>query len=61
MPHRFQAGQTVEFTPSLFDRGAKRGRYRVVRCLPPEGRDNQYRVASVVDGHERVVRESQLA
>ncbi|GGF11460.1 hypothetical protein GCM10011611_16410 [Aliidongia dinghuensis] len=60
MSHKFRAGQTVQFTPSLFDRAAKRGQYRVVCGLPAEGNDNQYRIKNVIDGHERVVRESQL-
>jgi len=51
----------VNYTPSLFDRAAKRGAYLVVRSLPSDGRDNQYRIKCVLDGHERVVRESQLA
>jgi hypothetical protein len=33
----------------------------VQRQLPSETRDMQYRVKHVLDGHERVVRESQLA
>ena len=37
------------------------GSYTVQRLLPEEGRDCQYRVKDTRDGHERVVRESQLA
>jgi len=59
--YRFNEGQAVNYTPSLFDRAAKRGAYLVVRSLPSDGRDNQYRIKCVLDGHERVVRESQLA
>ena len=59
--YRFNAGQAVNYTPSLFDRAAKRGAYLIVRSLPSDGKDNQYRIKCVLDGHERVVRESQLA
>lgn len=59
--YRFNAGQSVNYTPSLFDRAAKRGAYLIVRSLPSDGKDNQYRIKCVLDGHERVVRESQLA
>jgi hypothetical protein len=32
-----------------------------VRLLPAEASDQQYRVKSTLDGHERVVKESQLS
>jgi hypothetical protein len=59
-PHKFQAGQTVKLLPSSLDHHTPHGLYEVVRILPPDGDDNQYRVKSSSDGHERVVRESQL-
>ncbi len=35
------------------------GRYEIVRLMPPTvGGDNQYRIKSLHDGHERVVKES---
>ncbi len=58
--HRFKAGQTVFLSPSAFDLRGPRGIFEIVRPLPADGDDNQYRVKSTVDGHERVVRESQL-
>ena len=36
------------------------GAYTIQRALPDEGRDLQYRVKNVQDGHERVVSEAQL-
>jgi hypothetical protein len=36
------------------------GAYTIQRLLPVEGRDLQYRVKNVQDGHERVVSEAQL-
>ncbi len=59
--HRFRVGETLQFTPSAFDRSAVRGLYEVVRLLPAESLGHQYRVRCVADGHERVVSESQLA
>jgi hypothetical protein len=58
--HKFKIGQTLEFQPGARDQATSRGRYEIVRLLPPEGFDNQYRVKSALDGHERVVKESQL-
>jgi len=59
--HKYAVGQVVNFTPGAMTLGAALGLYEVVRHLPPEGPENQYRVKSVQDSHERVVRESQLA
>jgi hypothetical protein len=57
--YRFKAGQTVAMLPRL-GFGAPSGRFKIVRLLPTEGGNNQYRIKSVVDGHERVVRESEI-
>jgi len=59
-PHSFAVGQSVEFVPVRFEGNAPRGFYTVVRLLPNDGQDREYRVKSKHDGHERVVRESQL-
>jgi hypothetical protein len=58
--HRFAIGQRVAFTPTPFNGTAQRGVYIVVRQMPSETRDLQYRIKDPRDGHERVVRESQL-
>ncbi|CAA9228406.1 MAG: hypothetical protein AVDCRST_MAG04-1003 [uncultured Acetobacteraceae bacterium] len=58
--HSFVVGQTIEFEPGKFDGTAARGTYTVIRLLPNDGTDREYRVKNVRDGHERVVRESQL-
>ena len=61
MPHHsFAVGQRLEFDPGKFDGTNARGTYTVVRLLPNDGSDREYRVRSARDGHERVVRESQL-
>ncbi|HUZ62888.1 MAG TPA: hypothetical protein VMU82_04150 [Acetobacteraceae bacterium] len=58
--HKFKIGQRVRFLPDSFEQSALRGVYTVVRLMPSETRDLQYRVKNVQDGHERVVRETQL-
>ena len=58
--HSFAVGQTIEFDPGKFGETAARGTYTVVRLLPNDGSDREYRVMNTRDGHERVVRESQL-
>ncbi|MDA8050283.1 MAG: hypothetical protein M0002_09790 [Rhodospirillales bacterium] len=59
--HRFAVGQEVEFLPSRNDFNIPRGTYKIVRQLPAEMSDCQYRVKNARDGHERIMRESQLA
>jgi hypothetical protein len=59
--HKFIIGQILAFSPDDHEIAGSGDSFRVVRLLPPESGDNQYRLESVVDGHERVVRESQLA
>ena len=58
--HRFAVGQSIEFLPSRFDATATRGAYTVVRLDPNDAGDREYRVKNARDGHERVVRESQI-
>lgn len=59
-PHNFVIGQRVELVPSRMDGNVPRGLYTVERLLPNDSADREYRVKSVQDGHERVLRESQL-
>ncbi len=59
--HKFAVGQAVHFSPNRHLEMGKGGRFKIVRLLPEEGNAFQYRVKSQADGHERVVREDQLA
>lgn len=58
--HKFDIGQTVEFSPGGSYPPTARGQYVVLRQLPSEGLDYQYRIKNLADGHERMVREGQL-
>ncbi|MCI0754949.1 hypothetical protein [Teichococcus vastitatis] len=59
-PHRFSIGQNVVLTPIKYGAVAPAGTYIVVRLLPNDDLDREYRLKHQHDGHERVVRESQL-
>jgi hypothetical protein len=59
--HKFVAGQSVSFLAGRDELNIPSGTYTIVRPLPAEGREWQYRVKNTHDGHERVMRESQLA
>jgi hypothetical protein len=60
MPHKYQVGETVYFTSPTFGRAAATGSYTVVKLLPSEGDDYQYRIKSSGEAFERVAKESQL-
>lgn len=58
--HKFKLGQAVEFTVSDL-RPKPLGSFKIVRVMASERGIRQYRVKSVIDGHERMVMESDLA
>ncbi|NGM19004.1 hypothetical protein G3576_03185 [Roseomonas stagni] len=58
--HTFTVGQTIEFVPGRYDGSAPAGTYTIVRQLPNDQMDREYRVKHSRDGHERIVRESQM-
>jgi hypothetical protein len=59
LPHKFTVGETVYFTASNVARPA--ASYEVIRLLPTDGDDCQYRIKSSTEAFERVAKESQLA
>ena len=58
--HKYHVGQAVYFTSPSFGRAAASGSYTVVKLLPSEGDDYQYRIKSSTEAFERVAKESQL-
>jgi hypothetical protein len=58
--HKYQLGETVYYTSPTFGRAAATGSYTVVKLLPSEGDDYQYRIKSSGEAFERVAKESQL-
>jgi hypothetical protein len=58
--HKFQIGQTVYFTSRPIGHMAANGTYRVMKLLPSDGEDYQYRIKSTDEAFERVAKESQL-
>jgi hypothetical protein len=57
---KFAVGQTVRFTSSTVGRPGAGGTYKIVRVLPLENDEQQYRIRNAHEAHERVARESQL-
>ena len=61
LSHKYRVGETVHFTVSNVSRPASSGTYQVIRLLPTDGDDCQYRIKSSDEAFERVARESQLS
>ena len=55
--HKFPVGSTVHFTAAPWASGT----YEVIRQLPSDGDDCQYRIKRSTERFERVAKESQLA
>jgi hypothetical protein len=58
--HKYDVGEIVYYTSPSFGRAAATGSYKVVKQLPSEGDDYQYRIKSSDEAFERVAKESQL-
>jgi hypothetical protein len=58
--HKFQIGATVYFTSRPIGHMVANSTYQVVRLLPSDGSDYQYRIKNPNEAFERVARESQL-
>lgn len=58
--HKFQVGQLVYYSAPTFGRTPAKGDFTVVKLLPSEGDEQQYRIKSNGEAFERVAKESQL-
>ena len=58
--HKYRVGQTVLFTSSPITRPGASGTYKVIKLLPSDGDDYQYRIKNPGEAFERVAKESQL-
>jgi hypothetical protein len=57
--HKFHIGDSVMLKPAI-SRNVPGGVYEVIKQLPHNGREYEYRVKSANEEHERVMRESEL-
>jgi hypothetical protein len=59
--HKFRVGQIVQFRPNRNEIvHAARGTYEVIKQLPHNGREYEYRIKSAHEEHVRSATESQL-
>jgi hypothetical protein len=57
--HKFHIGETVQLLPPI-SRHASGGVYVVTKRLPESAGEYEYRIKSINEPHERLVRESEL-
>jgi hypothetical protein len=60
LQHKYSVGQNVRYTGGQFGRHGASGAFKVVKLLPSDGDEHQYRIKSTGEAFERVARESQL-
>ena len=60
LAHKFRVGDNVHIIAGLLGRGDIGGVFKVIRVLPTEGDEQQYRIKSASEPHERVAKQSQL-
>jgi len=61
MTHKYSIGENVRYTAGPFTRaGANGSSFTVVKLLPTDGDEHQYRIKSNGEAFERVAKESQL-
>ena len=61
MTHKFKTAQMVTYSPAELGGADRNVKFEIVRLLPAERGIYQYRLKSIVDGHERVALESELS
>jgi hypothetical protein len=58
--HKFTVGQTVRYIAGPLNRATADGTFKIVKLLPPDGDEHQYRIKNTEEAFERVAKESQL-
>ena len=58
MLHKFHVGESVTMSPAT-SRNVPGGVYEVIKQLPDNGGEPEYRIKSANEPHERVARESE--
>ena len=58
--HKYTIGQTVRYIAGPFSRINASGTFKIVKLLPLEGDEHQYRIKNPGEAFERVAKESQL-
>jgi hypothetical protein len=58
--YKFKVGQMVDFVPSKRGVGASARAYKILRLVPHEVGERCYRIKTIAEAFERIVKESEL-
>jgi hypothetical protein len=58
---KYKVGQMVDFRPARAAVPVSSREYKILRLLPREGREQEYRIKSITELFERIARESELS
>ena len=58
--HKYKIGQSVQYNSNSARRLGSNSSFKIVKLLPSEGADRQYRIKSASERHERIAKESEL-
>jgi hypothetical protein len=58
--HKYKVGQSVQYNSNSARRLGPNGSFKIVKLLPSEGDEQQYRIKSASEPHERIAKESEL-
>jgi hypothetical protein len=58
--HKYKVGQSVRYNSNVARRFGSNASFKIVKLLPREDGNQQYRIKSASESHERVAKESDL-
>lgn len=58
---KYKIGQLVDFNPARATIPASVREYKILRLLPYEGGERQYRIKTIAEQFERIAKESELS
>jgi hypothetical protein len=58
---KFEVGQMVDFNPGRATIPASTREYKIVRLMPLESGERQYRIKTIAEQFERIAKESELS
>jgi hypothetical protein len=59
--HKFKVGQVVDFAAARLEMPTVGRQYEIVRLLPSDGGQLQYRIKAIGESFERMAKEHQLS
>ena len=58
--HKYKVGQTVRYHSDSMRRLGANSSFKIVRLMPTDGAELQYRLKSASEPHERIAKENEI-